>query len=114
MTITGTNGHGAYTGEAEFPPGGAIVGSFTHKRPDGAEATGEFTLRPDGSSTQLATSGQGRLALAVERAVDGTPTLEVRDQAGASASTRPNAAVVEGGVATFDLGEPTKPRVRIF
>lgn len=114
MTITGTNGHGAYAGEARFPPGGAIVGSFTHKRPDGAEATGEFTLRPDGSSTQLATSGQGRLALAVERAIDGTPTLEVRDQAGASATTRPKAAVVEDGIATFDLGESTKPRARIF
>lgn len=114
MTVTGTNGHGAYTGEAKFPPGGAIVGNFTHKRPDGAEATGEFTLRPDGSSTQLATSSQGRLALAVERAADGTPTLEVRDQAGATSTTRPNAAAVEGGVATLDLGEPTKPRVRIF
>lgn len=114
MVVTGTNGHGTYAGEAQFPPGGAIVGSFTHKRPDGAEATGEFTLRPDGSSTQLATSSQGRLALAVERAIDGTPTLEVRDQAGAASTTRPNAAAVEGGVATLDLGETTKPRVRIF
>lgn len=114
MTLTGTNGHGAYTGEAEFPPGGAILGRFTHTRPDGAEATGEFALQPDGSSTQLATSRQGRLALAVERTADGKPTLEVRDLAGAASATRPNAAAVEGGVATLDLGEPTKSRARIF
>ena len=114
MAMAGTNGHGTYAGEALFPPGGAIAFRYTHKRPDGAESASELTLRPDGSSTQLATSREGGLALAVERAVDGGTALEVRDLAGAEPTTLPGAATVEAGVATFDLGEPTRPRARIF
>lgn len=114
MALAGSNGHGTYEGEATFPPGGAIIGRFTHTRPDGAEANGEFTLRPDGSSTHQATSLDGRLALKVDRAANGKPSLEVRDLAGAAPTTRPDVATVEAGIATFDLGEPTKARARIF
>lgn len=114
MDVTGTNGHGTYTGEAAFPPGGAILGSFIHTRPDGTTSSGEYNLRPDGSSTHTATSDQGKLTLVIERTADGEASVEVRDLEATTPAARPEAVTVEGGVATFDFGEGTKPRARIY
>lgn len=114
MDMTGKNGRGAYTGEWKFPPGGAIEGRFTHTVPGGAETLGEFTIQPDGASTQVTTSQNGRLALVTKRTAAGVTSLELRDVAGPTPVVLPDAVSEAKGVATFELGEGGKVRARLF
>jgi len=115
MALTGTNGHGAFTGGARFPSGGAIQLDLAHARDDGSKTTGTLTLQPDGGQTVVTTSESGQLQLTATRTADGKVSLAVQDLAhGTPIPLPPEVASLADGIATFDFGEAQKGRARLY
>ena len=115
MALTGSNGHGTFSGEARFPTGGNIQMHMEHTRDDGTKTMGDVSLNVDGSSAQVSTSQAGQLELHATRAADGKVTLEVRDLAHGEPILEPaEVATIDQGIVTFDFGEAEKARARLY